>query len=201
VRSDPLADKAAVVASACAELTRGDAKSAARLLETGYPFVPLTKVSRRYTERQSLGVFYRDGFVDRYSGDRLVHPGALRLLSLILPEQFPAHPNWEMRNTHLGFWELFPSIDHVVPVGRGGADTAENWATTSMLRNSAKAHWTLGDLGWTLLPPGDLASWNGLSDWYVDYLTDHPALAAAHPYLRRWFAATVAVRAGPTSSD
>lgn len=109
----------------------------------------------------------------------------------MLPNEFPAHPNWKMTETHFAFWELFPTIDHVDPVARGGADEASNWVTTSMLRNSAKAHWTLPELGWTLHPPGDAQHWDGLSGWFTDYLTD----LAASAYLGRWLRATRAVQA------
>ena len=93
-------------------------------------------------------VFARDGFVDRYSGDKLVFPGTLlRLLSALMPDEFPAHPNWKMSASHVMYWELCPTIDHLVPVARGGADNESNYVTISMLRNSAKAHWTLEELG------------------------------------------------------
>lgn len=187
--------KAGVLAQACAALDSDDLVRAGEILRAGYPFVATTKAGRRYTERQSLRVFYRDGFVDRYSGAQLVHPGALRLLSLVLPNEFPAHPNWDMSKSHFGFWELFPTIDHLVPVARSGADDDTNWVTTSMLRNSAKAHWTLEELGWSLLPAGGSMTWDGLATWYVDYLTRHPQFSVDHLYLRRWFSATVAVQA------
>ncbi|WP_346842815.1 hypothetical protein [Rhodococcus sp. A14] len=67
-----------------------------------------------------------------------------------MPEEFPAHPNWAVSQSQFAYWELFPSIDHLVPVAGGGADDESNWMSTSMLRNSAKAHWTLDELGWTL---------------------------------------------------
>lgn len=102
---------------------------------------------RRYTELQSLEVFARDGFVDRYSGQRLVFPGILRLLSRLLPQEFPFHPNWKMAQTHRAYWELFPTIDHVLPVARGAADSEANWVTTSMLRNAAKANGKLQEVG------------------------------------------------------
>lgn len=80
--------------------------------------------------------FVRDGFIDRYSGRHLVFPGTLRVLSTLFPEDFPFHPNWKTQFTHPAFWELFPTIDHIVPVARGGLDVPENWVTTSQLRNS-----------------------------------------------------------------
>lgn len=136
-------------------------------------------------------MFYRDGFIDRYSGTRLVNPGVLRLLSVLVPEAFPAHPNWDMGQSHIGFWELFPTIDHVLPIGRGGADEMENWATTSMLRNSAKAHWMLAELDWQMIPAGDVAEWDGLSSWFIDYAAAHPEQIAGNAYIRKWLSATI----------
>ncbi|WP_407727525.1 HNH endonuclease (plasmid) [Rhodococcoides fascians] len=187
--------KADVLARACAVLTVGDADAAKAIIDSDYPHVVGTAAQRRYTLPEMLRTFYRDGFLDRYSGDRLIHPGALRLLSVVLPNEFPAHPNWKMTETHFAFWELFPTIDHLDPVARGGADEASNWFTTSMLRNSAKAHWRLPELGWTLHPPGDVKHWDGLSGWFTDYLTDRPDLAASSAYLGRWLRATRAVQA------
>jgi 5-methylcytosine-specific restriction endonuclease McrA len=188
--------KAAVLARACSALADGDPARAGAVLRSDYPFVATNKVTRRHTERESLRVFFRDGFVDRYSGTRLVHPGVLRLLSIVLPDEFPAHQSWDMTKTHFGFWELLPSVDHLVPVARGGADDATNWVTASMLRNTAKAHWTLDELGWSLHEPGDIRDWDGLSAWFVDHLADHPQLLDGNPYLRRWLSATRDVRAG-----
>src|SRR2546421_668252 len=128
-------------------LRMGDIAAARDVLRTEYPFVSATPEGRRYTELQSLQIFLRDGFVDRYSGQRLVFPGVLRLLSRLLPQEFPFHPNWKMTETHPAYWELFPTIDHVLPIARGGAHSQINWVTTSMLRNAGKANWTLEELG------------------------------------------------------
>lgn len=194
MRGEPaVGEKADVLARVTEAIAGGDTDGGRQILRLEYPFTPSDKVSRRYTERQCLRVFFRDGFIDRYSGLKLVHPGVLRALSVIVPYEFPAHPNWSMSQSHFGFWELFPSIDHLDPVARGGADDDSNWVCTSMLRNSAKAHWTVDELGWTLVPPGDHTQWDGLSGWFVDYMTAHPELRSIS-YLARWFHATVAVR-------
>ena len=79
-----------------------------------------------------------DGFVDRYTVARLALPAALRTLSILLPDEFPFHPSCKMEITHPAYWELYATIDHVVPVTRGGADDLSNWVTTSQARNSAK---------------------------------------------------------------
>jgi hypothetical protein len=165
-------------------------QAARETLRAEYPFVAITPEGRRYTEVQSLDVFRRDGFIDRYSGRRLMFPGILRLLSRLLPQEFPFHPNWKMAETHLAYWELFPTIDHVVPVTRGGPDTEGNWVTTSMLRNAAKANWTLDELGWSLAPAGSLADWDGLTSLFVVFVGSDPSVLE-DGYLRRWHCAAV----------
>ena len=160
----------------CSFLNRDDLASAADQLRQEYPFSPGETVERKYGDQQALQVFIRDGFVDRYSGVRLVFPGVLRVVAMRLPNEFPYHPNWKMTETHLAFWELSPTVDHVVPISRGGVDAEHNWATTSMLRNSAKANWTLGELGWSLMPPGDLREWDGLLSWFSQYVARHSEL-------------------------
>jgi hypothetical protein len=106
-----------------------------------------------------LRTFYRDGFLDRYSGVKPVHLGALRALSVIVPEG-----SLRMSQSHFASWELFPTIDHLLPVGRGGADDESNWMSWSLLRNSAKAHWALGELGWELSHPATTGSGTGWPD-------------------------------------
>jgi hypothetical protein len=185
-----LADRAAVIARALQTLRSGGFAEACYILRSGYPFIAITPESRRYTEAQSLQIFMRDGFIDRYSGQRLVFPGVLRLLSRLLPQDFPFHPNWKMAETHPAYWELFPTIDHVLPLSRGGSDSDVNWVTTSMLRNAAKANWTLQELGWCLCPVGSLVDWDGLMGSFLEFVeSNHSVLEDA--YLRRWHSAAV----------
>jgi len=95
-----------------------------------------------------------------------------------------------MAETHPAYWELFPTIDHVVPVTRGGADSEVNWVTTSMVRNAAKANWTLEELGWSLRLPGSLAEWDGLMAFFVEFVDSDRSLLE-DGYLRRWHSAAV----------
>jgi hypothetical protein len=74
-----------------------------------------------------------------------------------------------MINTHPAYWELFPTLDHVVPIARGGWDDEANLVSTSTLHNSAKANWTLEELGWSLHPPGALSQWDGLLAWFLGF--------------------------------
>jgi hypothetical protein len=182
--------KAATISLVCESLWAGDEQQAAAIARADYPFAPVQSTGRAYTEAECAAIFIRDGFIDRYSGTQLVYPGAIRLLSRLLPSEFPFHPNWKMTETHMIYWELFPTVDHIIPVARGGADNEANWATTSMLHNSAKSNWTLDELGWRLLPPGDLGQWDGMLRWFVEYLEREPSHLSDR-YIRQWHRAAL----------
>lgn len=77
-------DKAEVIQQACRAAASGQDATARELLRAHYPFQPIPKVKRTYSLRQSIAIFERDGFIDRYQGTRLVYPGALYLLSALL---------------------------------------------------------------------------------------------------------------------
>jgi hypothetical protein len=179
-----------VLSRVCAEVDAGRIERGAAILAKDYPFEPLANVGRRYSAAESMRVFVRDGFIDRYSGRRLVFPGALRLLSQLYPAEFPFHNNWKTDACHFGFYELFPTVDHVSPVSRGGADGPDNWVSTSMVRNAAKANFTLDELGWPLLPPGDFGDWDGLTGWFLRQVETRPELLL-NGYLKRWREAAV----------
>lgn len=182
--------KVQTIRAICNSLLAGDPQTAAATARGGYPFAPPKSTGRAYAESQCTAIFVRDGFIDRYSGTQLVFPGTVRLLSRLLPSELPFHPNWKMTETHMVYWELFPTIDHIVPVARGGADDETNWVTTSMLRNSAKANWTLEELGWQLVPPGDFRQWDGLLGWFIEFLKQNQ-LHLSDKYIRRWHSAAL----------
>lgn len=135
-----------------------------------YPFEVITRSKRQITDTNRTKIFIRDGFIDRYSGNQLIYPGALMLLTQLLPEEFPYHSNWKMDSCHIFLWELWPTIDHVVPIARGGTDDESNWVSTSMLRNGIKSNWTLDEVGWELLPCGNFKEWDGMIHWFKEYV-------------------------------
>jgi hypothetical protein len=186
--------KAETIRTICEALSGRGGSEASAIARREYPFVPAPPaVSRKYTEAQALSVFVRDGFVDRYSGDLLVFPPVLRVLTALLPDDFPFHRNWKMEETHQAYWELFPTLDHVVPVARGGRDDEDNLVSTSMLRNSAKANSTLEELGWSLHPPGDVKRWDGMLGWCTDFIVSDEKLFNDN-YIGRWHRAALAYR-------
>jgi len=178
-------DKPAVIAAVCRALSDRGAEAATNVLRREYPFKPDPITRRRYGAVESTRVFMRDGFVDRYTGTRVVFPPVLRVLSVVLPAEFPYHPNWKTDVTHPAYWEVGATIDHLVPVTRGGRDDESNWITASMASNSAKMNWSLEELRWTLHPPGDFREWDGLIRWFLDYSATHSEVLA-NGSVRQW---------------
>lgn len=194
-------DGAAVLLGACERVAEGAVEDARRLLREEYPFAAPQRAGRRYTTLDAVRVFSRDGFIDRYGGERLVFPGVLRLLSHLMPEEFPWHSHGKMELCHIAHWTLGPSLDHLVPLARGGADAEANWVTTSVLRNMSKGQATLEELGWTLHPPGRLGDWDGLAGWFLAYTERRPEFLHELRPLRDWKRAlrTVLAERGTTS--
>lgn len=147
------------------------------------------RTKRKYSATQATKLFVRDGFIDRYTGERLVFPGVLRLISELFPAEFPYHSAWKFGVGHSWYWELFPSVDHVVPVTHAGADEEDNWVTTSFMSNLSRSNYSLEDLGWTVRPIEIDPAWDGLTIWYRKYLDSHGALKKVAP-LRHWYAAS-----------
>lgn len=170
-------------------LCKGESTAAVELLRTELPFEAPTNAGRSYSTATKLAVFFQDGFIDRYSGERLLNPGYLRVLSRLFPEAFPFHPNWKMGQCHIAFWQYTPTIDHLVPVARGGVDDASNWVTTNMLHNAAKSNWLIEELDWRLHPPGNWQDWCGLSGEFVQIVEQNPRLRE-DSYIRQWYSAT-----------
>ncbi|HWZ30386.1 MAG TPA: HNH endonuclease [Bryobacteraceae bacterium] len=187
-----MGEKSIAIAEACAALRNGVPDQAISLLKRDYPFAARPVTMREYGPVESTRVFVRDGFIDRYTAKRLIFPPVLRVISRELPVDFPYHPNWKTDLTHPAYWEVGATVDHLIPVSRGGADDDSNWVTTSMAGNSAKGNWTLDELGWSLKAPGDFKDWDGLIHWFLEYTNDHPGLLETAS-MRQWHRAAMAV--------
>lgn len=204
-------EKSEIVASVCALLNVDDKHNARNLLLTKAALVPIIKqpklkkelirsgsvdgiavpntvTKRQYTAVESTCLFITDGFIDRYDGERLIFPGVLRVLSDIFPNEFPYHPNWKSGACHQWYWELFPTVDHIVPVTLAGLDKPENWVTTSMFNNLMKSNTALENLGWSVVTRGDFGEWDGLIHWFVKYVVDNSVLLQKS-YIKNWYKA------------
>ena len=177
------------IEKAFVSITNGDVENSKRIIREEYPFTPFQPDKRSYTMTEKMKIFIRDGFIDRYSGDRLINPGVLKIITFYCPNEFPYHPHGKMTEGHVAYWELFPTIDHIVPIARGGKDTIENWVTTSMLHNQVKNNWTLEQLNWTLYAPSNYEDWDGLTAKFVQFVLQRPELLQ-DKYISSWFRAS-----------
>jgi 5-methylcytosine-specific restriction endonuclease McrA len=182
-----------VVANACKAVADNEVGTARSLLRRNYPFEVRPRAAREYTKRDMLEVFIRDGFVCRYTDQRLVFVGALRLLSHLCPDEFPYHRNWRTDACHIAYWDLCPTIDHVVAITRDGQDEFENWVTTSMTTNMR-----MGNAGQR--EPRDVNAlenrWDGLTIWFATQVKDNEALLKTlGSSVREWYRAANSLRA------
>ena len=155
------------------ELARDNKNSAIDYLEKNYKHNFIQYDLRAMTHFDKLKIFIKDGFIDRYSGKKLLFPNVLRIISMELGDVFPFHPNWKMSDCHIAYWEMIPTYDHIIPIARGGKDDPSNIVTTSQMINSAKSGFLLEEIGLKILPPGKISEWDGMIHWYKDYTKNH----------------------------
>ena len=171
------ADKNVNVLKQAAEFILADkTEEAGAIIRKDYPFVPINKDSRNYSKTKQIKQFFKDGFIDRYFGTKLINPGMLRLLSGKLPEDLPYQEHWDTEKCHMAYWDYSPTMDHIDPISRGGRDKESNWITTSMMGNSAKSIFTIEQLNLHLYPEGDIREWDGLSKLFIEIVETYPEL-------------------------
>ena len=97
-------DKAEVLRQVAILLHNKNFVLAEKMVNEKYPFTPIESSGRNYTVEQMVTQFFNDGFIDRYSGKRLVNPGILRIMSEMLPEAFPYQAIGKQMNAiwHIG---------------------------------------------------------------------------------------------------
>ncbi|MDE5801801.1 MAG: HNH endonuclease [Lachnospiraceae bacterium] len=179
-------NKVEVLKEAAQEILNGKMENAKELMQAEYPFKKLINTGRNYTDKQKMEQFKRDGFIDRYSGQKLLNPGLLKVLSYYMPDVFPYHAHWKMEECHNAYWEFVPTVDHIYPVALGGADSEENRVTTSMLHNSIKSNWTLEQLRWELKEAGNYEEWDGLTTLFVE-LVEADSSLLEDAYIKKWY--------------
>jgi hypothetical protein len=178
-------EKALIIKNLCSFLLDDKKNECIDFATTHYPFANNPVSKRQYSKYEMCKVFLRDGFIDGYSGDKLLFPGLIKLLTIEFPDIFKYHKNWKMTETHIVYWELFPTIDHLIPIARGGQDIESNWITTSMIRNSAKSNWTIEELNWKLHNSGQLDNRDGLINCFLDLSNKNP-LYEKDSYINAW---------------
>lgn len=179
-------EKSVIISNAINMILENNINSAKEILINEYPSSIYDIKKRTYTATQKMEQFLADGFIDRYTGQKLLNPGTLKVLSSYFPEDFPFHPHWKMTETHIAYWELIPTIDHIYPIAKGGLDDKSNWVTTSMKNNSIKSNYTLDEIHWTLHPKGNLNDWDGLTKPFISLVEKNRELLQDN-YIKTWY--------------
>lgn len=179
-------EKATIISEIATLILHNNKAEAKTVISQEYPHTHFEIEKRTYTMEQKMGQFIRDGFIDRYTGQKLLNPGILKIISHYFPEEFPYHSHWKMSETHMAYWELIPTLDHVYPIAKGGHDDEKNWVTTSMKNNSIKSNYTIDEIHWKLYPKGDIAELDGLTKVLIELVKrDKELLKDA--YIRSWY--------------
>ncbi len=182
-------DNSTIIEEVVIKINDKEHEKARDLIVDKYPFKQIIKKEKSKSFKTIVKLFFNDGFIDRYTGKKLINPGMLRVLSIMYPNEFPYHPNYKADECHSAFWDLTPSLDHVVPFSLGGEDDEANWVTTSNKNNSIKNVYSLEEIGWKLYPKGDLKEWDGLSEKFLEIVNENEKLLE-NTYVKKWYKVT-----------
>ena len=184
-------DSINVIKRVCNSILNKNIDDAKDIIEKEYKHYSPKRDKRSMNSYEKLEIFMRDGFIDRYTGKKLLFPNVLRILSINLGNVFPFHNNWKMSDCHRAYWELFPTCDHIKPIAVGGNDSIENIVTTSMNMNSAKSNFSMEEIGFNLHEKGNIQEWDGMISWYLEYFEKNPDILQDDDYIKKWHKALV----------
>lgn len=206
-----MAENWRIIMDACQALSDEGVDECRRIIQKNYPFDPNTKpreVRSRgsqprdgYSEVTScwveghiakMRVFSRDGFENRLTGELLIFPAVLRLLSREMPREFPFQQYLRPEATHIAYHDLGACTVPLVPLSRGGRSEETNLITTTMPYILARTDQTVEEAGWRLTREGFVDEWDGMSTWYVEYVNDHQELREVN-FFNLWFNAARSV--------
>jgi hypothetical protein len=209
--NDVMAKNWEIIMDACLALSDEGIDECRRIIQMNYPFDPNAK-PREVKSRESqlrdskveviscwvenhiakMRVFSRDGFENRFTGEPLIFPAVLRLLSKALPREFPFQQYWRPEATHIAYYDLGACTNLLIPLSRGGKNEEENLITTTMPYILARTDQTVEEAGWRLTREGFVDEWDGMSTWYVEYITEHQELREIN-FFNLWFNAARSV--------
>lgn len=202
-----MTEKYEIIMDACLALSDEGSEASQEIIKELYRFDPLAKpkpVPREMAapiERKveasdfwnedhasMMRVFARDGFMNRFTGELLIFPAVLRLLSKEFPSIMPYQMAWRIGEIHIAYYDLYACIDRLLPESRGGSDAESNLVTTTMPYVLARSHSTVEEMGWRLTREGFVDEWDGMSSWYLEYVNANPELRNTN-YFNLWYIA------------
>jgi hypothetical protein len=202
-----MTEKYEIIMDACLALSDEGREASQEMIRRHYRFDPQAKprpvardeavpsdrkveASDFWNEDQAamMRVFARDGFMNRFTGELLIFPAVLRLLSKELPSIMPYQMAWKVREIHIAYYDLYACIDRLLPESRGGSVAESNLVTTTMPYVLARSNATIEEMGWRLTREGFVDEWDGMSSWYVEYIKANQELRNTN-YFNLWYIA------------
>lgn len=155
-----------------ADLLQGQTERAQTAITTQWPRERLSPSRKPIPPAIKVKTFVRDKFQCRYCGCPTIYLGALRLLSHVMPQEFPYHKNWKRGVGHPAYWEISTSCDHLIPVSRGGDTRLENLVTSCYRCHSMKGEWLLEECTLSVREPSSI-QWDGLMSRFIQLMDHH----------------------------
>ena len=70
------------------QLLNNNKESCLDIISNYYPHNPINVNKRAFSLSEKMTQFIKDGFIDRYTGEKLVNPGILKVISFYFPDKF-----------------------------------------------------------------------------------------------------------------
>lgn len=125
--------------------------------------LPVAQRTKRgsLTYKIKTATFEHDQYTCRFCGTRTIDLEVLKALSRIFPAELPYDSAWKHGRSSLVYWTHSTSLEHVIPIARGGLDRPDNYATTCYACNDARGDLLLVEIGWRKRP-ASREPWDGL---------------------------------------
>jgi 5-methylcytosine-specific restriction endonuclease McrA len=166
VRGDPIRAKATIRTIDVLALRRSRARrryEVASAVEGRGRGLRVKKVSVPESTKQR--VFARDNYTCCYCGRKTIDVAIFKAISQVLPDVFPYHKNWAFDRCHFLYWTHTTSLEHVLPLARGGPNDESNMRAACYECQDAKSDARVEWLGWKPKPiPAGETGWVGLRD-------------------------------------
>ena len=77
-------------------LMNNDKMATLEIINIYYKFSNKDIKVRKRSEYEKLEKYLNDGFIDSYTGEKLIFSGMLNIISNYFPKEFPYHSHWKM---------------------------------------------------------------------------------------------------------
>lgn len=125
------------------------------------PVLGRTERSRPISGERALAVFRRDHWSCCYCGRLLIHAKVLELVGVLAGDAFAwVSHHLPMDRTHAAIERLYPNVEHVLPLARGGENDPANLRAACTPCNEWKGDCTLEEAGVPLVERSE--GWDGL---------------------------------------